>query len=552
MCLTVVLVPPPHTPRRRSLSALAAAGLLGALLPAIGSGVAPGLTPTAQASWSYMCTGYAGCRSAGYSDAGYGAVNSKMYWRMYGGHNCTNYVAYRMIKAGFSSERPWVGSGNASNWGLAMKSKTNQTPTVGAVAWWRSGAAGVSSSGHVAYVEKVVSPTEIIVSEDSWSGDFDWRTIRRDGAWPSGFIHFVDQKTQTNTVAPKITGTPAVGATLSATHGRWKPSGAYRYQWLAGGAAVAGATSATFVPTVEQVDQQLSVRVTSTRTGYGPASALSQPTAAVTQGAIASTAPPVVSGEPKVGQTLSAAGGQWSPNPSFTAFRWKADGRVLREVDGPTLTLDRALSGKSISVTEVARGDGYDQAAADSNAVGPVVEGVIEETRPFRATGEARLGSSLAIQPGTVSPADVAVSYAWLRDGVPITGASEASYSPTADDVGHQVVARVTLSKTGYDPVVRTFVMGEQIVAPSALRINAKGKRRMAVVAVRVDADGASPQGDVTVRVGRKSQTVPVVDGFARVPVKGLAAGSRGVRVKYAGAGAVEGSRATSRVTITR
>jgi hypothetical protein len=43
----------------------------------------------------------------------------------------------------------------------------------------------------VAYVEKVVSPTEIIVSQDSWGGDFSWARITKDGkGWPNGFVHF--------------------------------------------------------------------------------------------------------------------------------------------------------------------------------------------------------------------------------------------------------------------------------------------------------------------------------------------------------------------------
>ena len=73
----------------------------------------------AQATSTYLCTGYATCEAQGYSTAGYAAVSGRMYWRMYAGHNCTNYAAYRMIKAGLPTERPWSGSGMAYNWGVA-------------------------------------------------------------------------------------------------------------------------------------------------------------------------------------------------------------------------------------------------------------------------------------------------------------------------------------------------------------------------------------------------------------------------------------------------
>ena len=109
----------------RGGSALLTSTLLATLLVAVGvqqRATSPIVSeaPERAAGSTYLCTGYAGCRNAGYSDAGYGAVNSQMYWRMYSGHNCTNYAAYRMIQAGLSTERPWSGTGMAYNWGHAM------------------------------------------------------------------------------------------------------------------------------------------------------------------------------------------------------------------------------------------------------------------------------------------------------------------------------------------------------------------------------------------------------------------------------------------------
>ena len=150
MCLTVFPVPL-ATRLRRLLPVL--------LITAALTAVSPAGAPPAGASSTYHCSGYEPCADAGYSSSGYAAASNKMYWRMYAGHNCTNYVAYRMIKAGMSTERPWSGSGNASNWGVQMSKITDQTPRVGAVAWWKAGVVGAGSSGHVAYVEKVVSDT---------------------------------------------------------------------------------------------------------------------------------------------------------------------------------------------------------------------------------------------------------------------------------------------------------------------------------------------------------------------------------------------------------
>ncbi len=116
-----------------------------------------GLAPVARsAEWIVLCTGYASCRAAGYSDSGYEAVSSTSYWRQSTGHNCTNYVAYRLVRNGMPNERPASLTGNAYNWGPAFADLTDDKPVVGSVAWWDT---SFSSTGHVAYVEKVVSPT---------------------------------------------------------------------------------------------------------------------------------------------------------------------------------------------------------------------------------------------------------------------------------------------------------------------------------------------------------------------------------------------------------
>ena len=174
-------------PRRRRLALAVVTGLALLLTSA-------GFAPVARsAEWIVLCTGYDPCAAAGYPDGGYKAVSSTSYWRQSTGHNCTNYVAYRLVKNGMPNERPASLSGNAYNWGPAFPDLTDDKPVVGSVAWWDT---SYSSTGHVAYVEKVISSSEILVSEDNWGGDFRWRRVTRTGGrWPQGFIHLRDQAT---------------------------------------------------------------------------------------------------------------------------------------------------------------------------------------------------------------------------------------------------------------------------------------------------------------------------------------------------------------------
>jgi surface antigen len=139
-----------------------------------------------------LCSGnnYSTCtqHNPPYTDHGYGAVSGNSYWNMIAGHNCTNYVAYVVGTVNGSSDHS--GLGNASNWGHVLYH--DDSPAVGAVAWWDA-AAWNGYNGHVAYVESFDS-NSIKVSEDNYSaGPFQWRVITRTGgSWPNGFIHLKD------------------------------------------------------------------------------------------------------------------------------------------------------------------------------------------------------------------------------------------------------------------------------------------------------------------------------------------------------------------------
>lgn len=87
---------------------------------------------------------------------------------------------------------------------------------------------------------------------------------------------------------PSITGTPALGRTLSADPGAWGTgeTPAYTYEWRRDGTALDGATGSTYPVSLADVGRTLTVTVTATRPGYRPGTFR---TAGVTVAKVAST-----------------------------------------------------------------------------------------------------------------------------------------------------------------------------------------------------------------------------------------------------------------------
>lgn len=116
--------------------------------------------------------------------------------------NCTKYVAFRLRKNGASR---LAGSfGNAVGWRKVVRERlggraVDNTPAVGAIAWWDAYSkkrSGIGWAGHVAYVEKV-SPDgkTLYLSESHWDRGSSRLKLRKgSGGWRvDAFLHIKDK-----------------------------------------------------------------------------------------------------------------------------------------------------------------------------------------------------------------------------------------------------------------------------------------------------------------------------------------------------------------------
>ncbi len=157
---------------------------------------------------------------------------------------------------------------------------------------------------------------------------------------------------------------------------------------------------------------------------------------------------PTVSGRANVGSTLAVVASSTDSNVDLT-YEWLADGVELIDSTEPTLQLTDEHLGKRIAVRVTASKAGYVSATEESEqtaTVGPVEEAQLSAPA---VTGSAVVGSTLTTTASSSTPG-AAVSYAWLADGTPISGATNALLAVDAAQLGTRISVRVTAAAPGY------------------------------------------------------------------------------------------------------
>jgi hypothetical protein len=224
-----------------------------------------------------------------------------------------------------------------------------------------------------------------------------------------------------------------VGSTLRALAGSWTSGTQFTYQWFAAGEAISGATRSTFTPTAAQLGKRLWVRLDGFLEGFVPASRTSEPSSPVLAGDISQGRPvivgnatpgatltvtrppavpapdsvsyrwrldrasirganrseltvrsdwrvsprPVIAGTVRVGSTLTAIRGAWSPTPSSFSFQWYADGRPISGATASKYTLRGSDYKKEITVSARSYRAGYGTVLRRSAATDEVLASAV-------------------------------------------------------------------------------------------------------------------------------------------------------------------------------
>jgi hypothetical protein len=248
---------------------------------------------------------------------------------------------------------------------------------------------------------------------------------------------------------PGITGTARVGETLTANPGTWSPRpSTTTYVWKADGEVLVGQNASSLVVPASAVGKRITVAVTGERANYASLTSFSGPTLAV-GGIFVLSKLPSVSGTTRVGSTLTAARGTWTPVPEVVRYQWRLDGRAYLGATSRTWRLPPSARGKKVTVAVTGIRTKYPARTAISPATTAVRAGIFV-VPTLKITGTAKVGYTLKAVRGTWTPQPSHVKYQWKVGGLAVKGATGSSFTVPASARGKRVAVVVTGSRIGY------------------------------------------------------------------------------------------------------
>ena len=334
-------------------------------------------------------------------------------------------------------------------------------------------------------------------------------------------VSFAVQQQRANspaTGAPTITGTTAVGETLTAdTAGIADDDGlsgaTFSYQWISndGNADtdITGATDSSYTLVAADESKTIKVKVTFTDDADNDESLTSTATSSVAARPNSpATGSPTITGTAQVGETLTADTSGIDGLTSVSYYEWIFDRTGLTWIIASpwsTYTLVAADEGTTVKV----RVSFTDEAGHLKTLTSTATETVSFAVQQQRAnspatgaptiTGTAQVGETLTADTAGIAAADglsnVSYSYQWVsNDGTSdtdITGATDSTYTLVAADEGKTIRVRVNFTNdAGYGETLTSAVTGA--VAAQANSV------LMSYITVVVTEDTSDPNNVVT------------------------------------------------------
>lgn len=284
-----------------------------------------------------------------------------------------------------------------------------------------------------------------------------------------------------------------------------------RWSWNAGRYLdIPGETHSSYTPTQADLNNYVAVFINAKAEGFYD----SETAWGVNQVQAALPFSTTISGDPRIGQTLTAEP-TFVPEGATLSYQWlestsDSDGAIsFINIDGATdatFTVDKAsYVGKQIKVAVTAAGDDNTQNLVEAE-VGPVAKGTLDVPR-YVVTGDAIVGKTATVHADGDVPDGADITYQWSTydaqadTTTPIDGATDSSYTFTADDINKIVAVSATATQDGYEDVTQTVITGRVSLGTFGHLPDVSISGTPAVdseVAVELDGTESLPEGTTT------------------------------------------------------
>ena len=285
---------------------------------------------------------------------------------------------------------------------------------------------------------------------------------------------------------PVITGTPVLGNELVCDGGQWAgyPAPVLTYQWLRDGVQIPGATSDSYITTLDDLGHEIKCAVLATNY-LGTDYSVSNPLGPIAGGPVI-TLGVTADGDPIEGETLTLTPPQWASYPAASVtYQWWRTGSpsnvAIPGATGTTYTIQSADVGRYIYV-EATISNGSNAVISVSNLVGPATaapEAPVNAVAPV-VSGTPTEGQVLSCSTGTWTGTPTPTyAYQWQRDAGAgwsnIFGATSSTYLLQATQIGATVRCVVTATNStgaasansnAVGPIASSAVLPVNTVAP--------------------------------------------------------------------------------------
>ena len=254
---------------------------------------------------------------------------------------------------------------------------------------WTAGGsdiAGATGSSHTLSDDDVGKTIKVKVSFTDDSGN-------RESLTSAATAQVEARPNNPATGAPSINGTPRVGETLTAStsaiaDAEGLTNVSYRYQWVAGGSDIDGATGTSYALTYNEQGQTIQVRVTFTDDRDNEETLTSEATVAVAAAPNReATGKPAIGGTPQVEETLTADTVNIDDEDGLTgvsySYQWIARGSDIDGATGSSYTLTASQQGQTIQVRVTFTDDADNEETLTSEATAEVTAAPAPLTATF-------------------------------------------------------------------------------------------------------------------------------------------------------------------------